>query len=89
MSENKTETFKTPGAKKETLGKLTEKPIQNEKGRYPNIFIRLLKDVHLRKKIIFFTVVIGVLTYLFWGLPLPTTLGQQEPVSKNIFDRYG
>lgn len=83
MAEKKTMIFRTPEEKKEVLGKLTEKP------KYKNIFDNLLHNVHLRKKIFFFGVVGSVLIYLFWGLPLPTTLGLQEAVSSKILDRNG
>jgi penicillin-binding protein 1C len=69
--------------KQELLEKIIEKP------RYKTIFHKFLRDVHFRKKIIFFTIVITGLIWFFWGMPLPTTLGQREPVSSQIFDRKG
>jgi penicillin-binding protein 1C len=81
MSEKKSQVFKTPEEKKKTLNKLAEKPVASVKPKRDR--------VHLIKKIVFFSVVIGVLTYLFWGLPLPTTLGLKEPVSTQILDRNG
>ncbi|HWA52407.1 MAG TPA: transglycosylase domain-containing protein [Patescibacteria group bacterium] len=80
MAEKKT--FKDSTEKKQTLEKLIEKPIQEKKKRF-------FRDTHFRKKIIFFTVVIAGLVYLFSGIPLPTSLGQKEPVSTQIFDRSG
>lgn len=42
------------------------------------------------KKIIFFSVLIGVGIWLFWGIPLPTNLSTEEfPVSTKLFDRNG
>ncbi len=41
------------------------------------------------KQIIFFTVLISALTYLFWGLPLPFNLASSQPVSTKILDRNG
>src|SRR6185369_9050523 len=70
-------------AKREILEK-----VMGEK-TYKNIFDKLRRDIHLRKKIIFFTVVIGTLTWLFWGLPLPTNIGVHDPVSTKLFDRNG
>ncbi len=70
-------------AKKEILEKVTGAKT------YKNFFDRIRHDVRLRKRIIFFTVVISVLTWLFWGLPLPTNLGVREPVSTKLFDRNG
>lgn len=43
---------------------------------------------HDRKRLIFFTVVITIFVYLFWGVPLPTRLSSPDiPVSTKIFDR--
>lgn len=91
MAHKKVPVFKTPQEKRRTLQKLTEVPGDNpkDKKKYKNIFDKLLHDVHLQKKIIFFGVVGGILTYLFWGLPLPTSLGTHEPVSTQILDRNG
>jgi penicillin-binding protein 1C len=41
------------------------------------------------KKIIFFTVLISSILYLFWGIPLPIGLSNSQPVSTKIFDRNG
>src|SRR5581483_2952099 len=60
-----------------------------QKKRYKTIFHKFLRDVHFRKKIIFLSVVAIALVWFFWGIPLPTSLGQQEPVSSQIFDRNG
>lgn len=50
----------------------------------------LWKNEHRRKQIIFFSVLIGVLTWVFWGIPLPTQLAnEQYPVSTKIYDRNG
>jgi 1A family penicillin-binding protein len=46
-------------------------------------------SVHNRKRIIFFTVVIGALGYLFWGIPIPLSLTSSQPVSTKILDRNG
>ena len=49
-----------------------------------------LKDTYTRKKIIFFSVLIGIFLWLFWGVPLPTNLSSDEyPVSTKLFDRKG
>ncbi len=89
MAEKKVAVFKTANEKKQVLEKITNQPIQTEKPQYKNIFDKFLKDIHFRKKIIFFSIVAAGLTWLFWGLPLPTSLGQQEPVSTKILDRNG
>lgn len=42
------------------------------------------------KKIIFFSVLITISLYLFWGIPFPTKVKSQNlPVSTKIFDRNG
>lgn len=49
-----------------------------------------LKKPNQRKKIIFFSVLIGVGLWIFWGIPLPTNLSSEEyPVSTKLFDRNG
>lgn len=58
-----------------------------------SIFIKakleyLLKTRHGRKALIYWGLVFGVGTYLFWGIPLPTKLiSETLPVSTKIFDR--
>ncbi|MEK7470525.1 MAG: biosynthetic peptidoglycan transglycosylase, partial [Patescibacteria group bacterium] len=53
-------------------------------------FIYSLKTVHGRKKIIFFSILISLSLYLFWGIPLPTKLTSPDiPVSTKLFDRNG
>lgn len=42
-----------------------------------------------RKRIIFFGTLTIVLTWLFWGIPLPTNLSQDFPVSTRLLDRNG
>jgi len=43
-----------------------------------------------RKRLLFFSVLIIVSSYLFWGVPLPTRLSSPDiPVSTKIFDRNG
>ncbi|KKU48999.1 hypothetical protein A2197_02580 [Candidatus Woesebacteria bacterium RIFOXYA1_FULL_48_16] len=58
-----------------------------------NLFFRMrtsLKNTYTRKKLIFFSVLIGVFLWLFWGVPLPTNLSSDEyPVSTKLFDRTG
>ena len=42
------------------------------------------------KRVVFLTVIIGILLWLFWQIPLPTKLTSQEiPVSTKLFDRNG
>ena len=77
----KKEVFETPEEKRETLGKISEQEIKPVKQRETR--------THFIKKIIFFGLVIGILTYLFWGMPLPTSIGQHEAVSSKILDRNG
>lgn len=49
-----------------------------------------LKTAYGIKKLIFFGVLISVSGYLFWGIPLPTKLSNEnQPVSTKIFDRNG
>jgi penicillin-binding protein 1C len=48
------------------------------------------KNEYTRKKIIFFSVLLAVSFWLFWGIPLPTNLSSDEyPVSTKLFDRKG
>lgn len=52
--------------------------------------IAFLKIEKNRKKAIFFTVLISISLWLFWGLPLPTKLSSNSiPVSTKLFDRNG
>lgn len=49
-----------------------------------------LKTTHGRKKIIFFSILLTLSLYLFWGIPLPTRLSSPDiPVSTKLFDRNG
>lgn len=49
-----------------------------------------LKNTYTRKKVIFFSVLIGISLWLFWGVPLPTNLSSDKyPVSTKLFDRKG
>ncbi len=42
------------------------------------------------KRVVFFSVLIGVSLWLFWGIPLPTKLTSKDfPVSTKLFDRNG
>jgi penicillin-binding protein 1C len=41
------------------------------------------------KRLIFFTVVISITVYLFWGIPLPVNIANSQPVSTRILDRNG
>jgi penicillin-binding protein 1C len=82
MAKSKRPTFKTPEEKKETLSKITGKPEAHFMTAAPS-------RIRIVKKVIFFGVVISIFTYLFWGLPLPTTLGTKESVSTKILDRNG
>lgn len=50
---------------------------------------KLSRNTRLIKKIIFFTVLFGISLYLFWGIPLPTQLSNNQPVSTKIYDRNG
>jgi len=48
------------------------------------------KQKHSKKKVLFFSALIGIFLYIFWGIPLPTKLGSGNfPVSTKIFDRNG
>jgi penicillin-binding protein 1C len=56
------------------------------KKRVKNLF----KNTKPFKRIIYWGSVIGIFTWLFWNIPLPTQLvSQQVPVSTKIFDRNG
>lgn len=44
---------------------------------------------HNLKRIIFFSVLAASLLYLFWGIPIPINLANNQPVSTRILDRNG
>lgn len=47
-------------------------------------------DTKNRKRVVFFGVLLIVAIWLFWGIPLPTTLTSRDvPVSTKLFDRNG
>lgn len=49
-----------------------------------------LKDERNCKRTIFFSILISLSLWLFWGLPLPTKLSSDQiPVSTKLFDRNG
>jgi penicillin-binding protein 1C len=49
-----------------------------------------LRSDRKRKKIIFFSVLLGVGLWIFWGIPLPTNLSSEKfPVSTKLYDRNG
>ncbi|MFZ5933221.1 MAG: transglycosylase domain-containing protein [Patescibacteria group bacterium] len=60
---------------------------------FSNLFdktLSSLKNEYARKRLIFFTVLIGAFLWLFWGVPLPTNLSSDKyPVSTKLFDRKG
>ncbi len=52
--------------------------------------IGVFKSERQRKKIIFFSILVSISLWLFWGIPLPTQLSSSNlPVSTKIFDRNG
>ena len=51
---------------------------------------KFLKNRRAVKRLIFLTVLLSVSLWLFWGIPLPTSLSsRQYPVSTKLFDRKG
>jgi len=52
-------------------------------------FFAKFNSAHARKRLLFITVVSGTLLYLFWGIPLPINLTNNQPVSTKILDRNG
>lgn len=59
-------------------------------GKIKKRFKGFFKSTRGKKRIIFLSVLAGILIYLFWGLPLPTNLdSEQYPVSTKILDRNG
>ncbi|HEX6977242.1 MAG TPA: transglycosylase domain-containing protein [Patescibacteria group bacterium] len=70
---------------------IKEKILKNVTGKEKkgNIFKRFFRNTHLIKFIVYWGGVAAVLVWLFWGLPNPTKLGQNAPVSTKIFDRSG
>ena len=72
-------------AKKKRKKKVIKKKIQKKRGLpSPKFF----KGRRALKGLIFFATLISVSLWLFWGVPLPTTLtSKQYPVSTKLFDR--
>lgn len=55
-------------------------------------FAKVIKYFKIRrhwKALIFFSILISLSLYLFWGIPLPTKISDKQPVSSKIFDRNG
>ncbi len=54
---------------------------------------KFIKDqfvtTYTRKRLIFFAGVATVFIYLFWGIPLPMNIANNQPVATKIFDRNG
>jgi 1A family penicillin-binding protein len=63
------------------------------KGRLARLLAPIRKYIKERprfKPILFFGIIFAVLVWLFWGIPLPTSLSsKQYPVSTKLFDRNG
>lgn len=67
---------------------------KGEKKNQKRVFVANLKkrlfpkEKRTRKRLIFIFAILAVFLWLFWGLPLPTTLTtEQYPVSTKIYDR--
>lgn len=52
-------------------------------------FKEIWANEHQKKRIIFFSVLGITFLWLFWGIPLPTQLSKEFPVSTKLFDRNG
>ncbi|MEK7550279.1 MAG: transglycosylase domain-containing protein [Patescibacteria group bacterium] len=53
-------------------------------------FKESLKTRYGKKRAVFFSIIISLSLYLFWGIPLPTKLSSPDiPVSTKLFDRNG
>lgn len=66
----------------------SQNPPSSKNGRGPLNFIKnQFSTIHNRKRLIFITVVTGTLLYLFWGIPLPMNIANNQPVATKIFDR--
>jgi penicillin-binding protein 1C len=51
---------------------------------------KIIKDEKAVKRLVFFLPVTAVFLWLFWGIPLPTSLSSKDyPVSTKLFDRNG
>jgi penicillin-binding protein 1C len=75
-------------ANKENVMRIVNKPSEIRKSgskQTPPSRSRLYKI----KKTLFFTVLGGILIYLFWGIPLPVNIANRQPVSTQIIDRNG
>lgn len=65
------------------------KPIKKQAPRFGlrGLIAKYQKGI---KRTIFFGTILGISTWLFWGIPLPTKLtSQQVPVSTKLYDRTG
>jgi penicillin-binding protein 1C len=73
--------------------KLSHKPAKEKQSKV--FFVENLKKFFTQKQklikgIVFLGVLVSVMTWLFWDIPLPTKLAsEQVPVSTKIFDRNG
>ena len=67
---------------------MKQKPILKQ--NFWNKFKQSLLTIKNLKRVLFWGFWIGIIIWLFWGMPLPTNLSSQElPVSTKLFDRNG
>lgn len=55
-------------------------------------FAKVKKWIKVRrhwKAVVFYSILISLSLYLFWGIPIPTKISDKQPVSSKIFDRNG
>jgi penicillin-binding protein 1C len=85
---NKKVTTSSRNSAKKSLKKkiIKEKSSVNRWVKFKKAFF----SIRNLKRIIYFSVLIGIATWILWDLPLPTSLGSQQiPVSTKIYDRNG
>ncbi len=74
--------------KKKSQGQGKRKPKSTKKKNFVRRLKDFFKNERQRKKVIFFSVLIGSFLWLFWGIPLPTKLTSRDfPVSTKLYDR--
>ncbi|MCH7640708.1 transglycosylase domain-containing protein [Patescibacteria group bacterium] len=63
---------------------------RKKRGLWTKVNTFYKKNTRKIKRVVFFSVLISVNLWLFWGIPLPTELTKRQvPVSTKLFDRNG
>jgi penicillin-binding protein 1C len=76
--------------KRRNIKSIKKIDLNHRSNNFGKIFKNLFKTERQKKKIVFFSVLIAISLWLFWGIPLPTKLSSGDlPVSTKLFDRNG